>query len=149
MGAKRKPPSRRREPAESAAAETLYKKVEPYYSTIVKCWVEVQQRFGDEDTLLVIDLEGAKRGEEYAVIAYPRVPVVGLGGAINHPSVPEGQSLQFPPDVTERIAEPPGTVDGFTRSFWIFAFNVGGSGPDGTCGCLRLSVDAGGKCRPN
>ena len=140
------------EPAESSEAEALYKKVAPYYSTIIERierWVEVQQRFGDEDALLVVDLDGAQRGDEYAVIAYPRAPVVGLGGTINHPSVPEGQSLQFPPDVTERIAEPPGTLDGFTRSFWVVIFNVGGSGPNGTCGCLRLSVDGGPKWRPN
>jgi hypothetical protein len=138
---------RRREPAESVEAEALYKAVEPYYQTIIDHWAEVQQRFGDEDALLVIDVDGAQRGAPYAVIAYPRLPVVDRGGSINHPSVPEGQSLQFPEDVTERVARPPGTVEGFTRSFWVVAFNVGGT--NGTCGCLRLSVDAGGKYRPN
>ncbi len=146
MNAKQ-PGSRRREPAESV--EALCKLVEPYYRTIIDHWVEVQQRFGDEDALLVIDLDGAKRGDPYAVIAYPRAPVVGLGGAISHPSVPEGQSLQFPEGVTQRIAEPPGTLDGFTRSFWVVVFNIGWTGPNGTCGCLRLSVDGGPEWRPN
>lgn len=138
--------SRRLAPAESVEAEALYKLVEPYYQTIVDHWSEIQKSFGDEDALLVVDLDGAMRGERYAIIAYPRARVVVTGG-IKHPSAPEGKSLQFPPDVMARVARPPGTVEGFTRSFWVVVFNVGG--PDGYCGCLRLSVDAGGKYRPN
>jgi len=125
----------------------LYEAVLPYYGLLGECWSKARKVIGDDDLLLVIDLEEVKvaKDPQEAVFAYGRVAVVQNEGKIQLPLT----GAQIPASVMMRVAQAPRVRAGCTRSFWVVAINVGGRGDAGACGCVRLSLDAGPKSRPN
>jgi hypothetical protein len=130
----------------------IFEAVTPHFELLAECWALVRAAKGNDDLLLLIDIAAAntdtaaangRKDPDAFIYVFVRQDVIANGGSIRLPTraTPVASVGTIPPDVLRHVANPPGTLPGFTHAFWVIAFNVPVPGTAGTCGSIRLNVN--------